>query len=110
MFRLLLIVVLIGLVPAADAPACTFGDTPLTTLSLALSAPSYTLWTTAPARYELQAPDTDLQSGTLEARTPLAIASAGTVGLFVRMAEPSTLYLCPDGARPTFVFLPMVQH
>ena len=107
---LALLIVLATALASAGSPACGFGDARATTFSFALAAPRLTLWATTPATYEIQAPDADLRAGALAPRTPLAIESAGTVGLFVRLAEPSSIYLCPSGARPTFVFLPMLHH
>ncbi len=117
--RTLLLIPLLALVLSAAppspsqttplSPACAFGGTTMTTFSIMLPAPhpEYTLWTTVPATYELQVPDADLVSGALSGQTQLVLDSPAPISLFVRLASPSSLFLCSGAARPSWVFLPL---
>jgi hypothetical protein len=98
------------LVPAAPATPCAFGASNQTTFSIFLPAPhpTYTVWTSAPIAYQLQAFDSDLVSGTLALHTPLAISSTAAIGFSAHaQTDPFTLYLCQDAAHPYWQYVPI---
>jgi hypothetical protein len=105
----LLALLLALLQPAPTTPGClALGDAQsFYSCYFAAPHPTYSLYVTAPADYQLSVPGEDLHEGALPAAGALALDGPASVS--IAAPDPFRMYLCQGGAQPTWVYLPVVR-